>query len=422
MVEQHQEIITYRDLDFLLIGTPLTPFLKEIKDIKSKIVSGAIYLDYQAHWLLEDNMLYLIDLQCDYYTLKDLFQTDEPVFAEWFTGKLKFGFGDNHDDDWLDFYENHVWLNIEKGKIIDKKIEKSFNNDIFIEFGKYKGRNFNEVLYGKITNQDTKTTVSQFIDCLMSFISKKDFEFKVQSPYFKVDTEEVELIKKTRKYGVKYILNLNSVAIISKVFKEDDNAEKLSILLEKILSSNFANVMTLTKPTLAQDAAFAEESLLINPDVNYLIWALKTVDYFSINSIYLNSTFDIKKLKSLQIKRINETTFEYTPIFEFVFYKFSEYIQKINKDKFEKNNKVKYNDVYNIFTPDLSDKEMMSLYGFYLDESDDYLNNNELYDNDWYDNDSYRNNDNYYNSNNWLEDAAGSDDPEMMNDAYWNMD
>ena len=28
----------------------------------------------------------------------------------------------------------------------------------------------------------------------------------------------------------------------------------------------------------------------------------------------------------------------------------------------------------------------------------------------------------YQNLNDWLEDAAGSDDPEMMNDAYWNMD
>lgn len=31
-------------------------------------------------------------------------------------------------------------------------------------------------------------------------------------------------------------------------------------------------------------------------------------------------------------------------------------------------------------------------------------------------------NENSDDSNNWLEDAAGSDDPEMMNDAFWNMD
>ena len=34
---------------------------------------------------------------------------------------------------------------------------------------------------------------------------------------------------------------------------------------------------------------------------------------------------------------------------------------------------------------------------------------------------SHTNHSGYYSSN-WLEDAAGSDDPEVMNDAYWNMD
>lgn len=37
---------------------------------------------------------------------------------------------------------------------------------------------------------------------------------------------------------------------------------------------------------------------------------------------------------------------------------------------------------------------------------------------------SYENDDYYsdYNSDNWLIDAAGSDDPEVMNDVYWNLD
>lgn len=29
---------------------------------------------------------------------------------------------------------------------------------------------------------------------------------------------------------------------------------------------------------------------------------------------------------------------------------------------------------------------------------------------------------NYNSSNNWLRDAAGTDDPETMNDVYWNLD
>lgn len=35
---------------------------------------------------------------------------------------------------------------------------------------------------------------------------------------------------------------------------------------------------------------------------------------------------------------------------------------------------------------------------------------------------SYANHESRYDSSNWLEDAAGSDDPEVMSDVYWNMD
>ncbi|WP_158838314.1 hypothetical protein [Polaribacter sp. L3A8] len=34
-----------------------------------------------------------------------------------------------------------------------------------------------------------------------------------------------------------------------------------------------------------------------------------------------------------------------------------------------------------------------------------------------------KNTNNYkYNESNWLEDAAGTDNPEVMNDVYWNLD
>jgi hypothetical protein len=41
---------------------------------------------------------------------------------------------------------------------------------------------------------------------------------------------------------------------------------------------------------------------------------------------------------------------------------------------------------------------------------------------EYQDNNDYDYNYNAYNSSNWLADSAGTDDPEVMNDVYWNLD
>jgi len=422
MTVQAQEILTYRDENFSLIGAPLNSFLEKRKDIEFGMFTTAHWRGYQGHWLLKDNKLYLTQLQSANHTLKDIFKTDEPVFAEWFTGTLEFGFGDYQHDHWWGYYENYLWLNIDKGKIIDKKITKNFSNEILLEFGKYKGRKFQEVLYGKIKD-NTYTTIRKFIESLLTFIAKNDFKFKVLCPHFKIEAEDIEVVKEIRSYGIEYFLTQNYIATSSKVFWEnsnDDNrAERLSSLLEKILSSDFAAIFTLTKQTLETDAEIDEHSVLINPDISYLNWALKTVEFFSVSSSYLSETFKLKKLKTFKITRLNKTVFEYDPVLESEEYKFPLSIQTINQEKFEKKNKVKYDTNHNFYVPDISTAEMMSLYGFYLDENYVSDNNESEYMGD---NETYDDYDNYYDTNDWLSDAAGTDDPETMNDVYWNLD
>ena len=70
-----------------------------------------------------------------------------------------------------------------------------------------------------------------------------------------------------------------------------------------------------------------------------------------------------------------------------------------------------------LLLPNLTDEEMKFKYGYYLDEeftppksSFKTISDNN-YDNEY-----------YYNSDDWLKDAAGTDDPETMNDVYWNLD
>jgi len=50
---------------------------------------------------------------------------------------------------------------------------------------------------------------------------------------------------------------------------------------------------------------------------------------------------------------------------------------------------------------------------FIIEKYEKYYENHNDYDYNY---------DDYYDSSNWLADAAGTDDPEVMNDVYWNLD
>ena len=418
MTVQAQEVLTYRDDTFSLIGAPLNPFLEKNEQIKFGMYTTAHWRGYQGYWLLKNDCLYITNLESSNYSFKDIFKTDEPVLADWYSGVLQFGFGEFYYDHWWGYYDNYVWLKIENGKVVEKKIIKTFQHDNPLTFGKYKGKTFNEILYGKIRN-NTYTTIRNLFDCIMLFISKNDYQFKVQCGHFTIEPEDLKLVKEVREYGTDYFLTQNYIATSTKVFWEnsndDDRAERLSVLLEKIFNSDFTIPFTLTKETVSTEVGIAENTLLVNPDISYLNWALKTVEYFSISPKALSETFKVKRLKTFKTNRLNKTIFEYEPIIEIVDYKFPEQTQTINLQKFEKQNQVVFDNENKLLVPNLPMEQMMLSYGFYLDETytapiSDY----ESHD----DNEP----DYYYNSDDWLIDAAGTDDPETMNDAYWNMD
>lgn len=418
MTVQAQESLEYRDEKYALIGAPLYQYLEQHKEIQFEDYSTAHWSGYQGYWLLEDNQLYLTNLESTNYTIQDIFKTDEPVLAEWFTGKLQFGIGNFHPDHWWGLYDNYVWLNIENGVVKERKIIKGIDQEVEFKFGKYKGKKLEEVLNGKI-QRNTYTTIKDFILCLLEFIRDKEFKHKVQCPHFKVTEQDVELVREIRDYGIDYFITQNFIATSSNVFwensNEDERASKLSDLLERILSSDFTKPFTLTKQNL-ETAETAKESVLINGDLQYLNWALKTVEFFAIPPNQLEKEFSLKRLKKLSINRLNEFVFEYEPILETINYKFSENIVKLNREKFEKINKVIYDNENQFYLLNLTESELMNEFGHYLDEN--HIEQ-EVVD---FDNYQYQDKDYYYDPDDWLRDAAGTDDPEVMNDVYWNLD
>lgn len=447
MTDQAKEILIYRNETFRLNGRPLDPFLEKNKNIIFDRYTTGHWRGYQGSWLLKDDNLYITDLESSNYTFEDIFFSKEPVLADWYSGILNFEIGEYS-------YEHkgatsNVWLYFENGKVVEKKITKNFNSDYPISFGKYKGKKLKDILYGKI-NSDTFTTIKELFESVLSFLTQKDYPFKVQCGHFKIKPEDIELVNNLRLYRINYFLTPNSIVISTQNFwinsYSDEIAEKLSELLEKIFQSDFTvpipipirnyynsdfdiemepdgsykTPLTITFTEEIEITEISENSVLINPDIDYLNWALKNVDFFIVNPIYLNETYTLKFLKSFKTTRLNKTIFEYEPIIESIEYIFPDYIKNINNKKFEKANKVLVDFENKLIVPNLTEEGMMLQYGFYLDETYEPSISNE---NDYYEQQSYGQFAGSYAqdveglSDNFISDALDGDP-----DAYWNID
>jgi hypothetical protein len=430
MTVQAQEIIEYRGKNYSLLGYPLNQLLKDRTDIvfDTYSYSTAHSHGYQGYWKLEDNKLYITNLDSSNYQYKDIFQTEKPTFADWFSGEIKFGFGNYRPDHWWGNYDDYLLLNISQGIVLERKIIKLFCENQVLTFGKYKNRKFEEVLHGKIY-WNVYPTLKAFLEDLIHFICDKEFEYKVQSPYFKIEEEDIELVKEISTHGMDFFLTQKYIAFSNRLFWDDKEkrADKTSKLLEKILSSDFLVTTTLFKKGLNK-AETSENTILINSDLDYLIWALKTVESFSVPPTFLNQNFKLMRLKTLKINRINSAIFEYKPIMEDFEYKFPDDIIKINQKKFEDKHSLNFNTEGNFYTYKLSEDDMMIKFGFYLDESYDpefesYADLFRSSSGEGYSRKSYGN---YAGS--YAQDIEGLSDDYIDNvfggdeDAYWNID
>jgi len=419
MTDQAHEELEYRGNAYTLYGAPLLPFLESNKHIQFDTNwSTAHWCGYQGCWLLKDDCLYLKQIESANYSLEGIFNTNDPVLADWYTGTLQFSI--NNDTSYTnDIYDNHIWLKIEEGKVIEKKVIRYLKYEPLLKFGKYKGRSIRDLIYGKIT-YNTYTTIKNFIECLTNFLTYGEYNLKVQCPFFNIEKQDIDFIKEIHSCfsRIEIFIAQTYVVVSSKSFFEnsvkDEDAEELSQLLEKILTSDFGRKLILKNDRLDDNADIAENTILINPDISYLVWAIKNVKGFSVSPIYLDQKFRIRKLRNFKTNRLNKTIFEYEPLIDIVEYTFPKEIQRINEKKFEKTHNLKFERNNKIQFLNYSDDEIMNLYGYYFNDNYQKMEFNHRPIKHVVCDD--------YDPDDWLIDAAGSDDPEMMNDAYWNLD
>ena len=371
---QSSDIIEYRGEIFCI--TNIYPFYTYLKEKKIELQSSSSPSDldrgYQGCWKFINNKLYLIKLNyCD-LQIKNIFETDLPILANWYSGELEIGFGNYHDDNWNVYYDDYLWLLIKKGIVIERRIIKHIYEDIVIETGKYKGRNFEEILFGKI-HKRINSTINNYLEKLLEFICNIDVNYSVAiPPYTNTSQSEIDLIEEIRENGIHYFLTQNYLAISDKsIWTNSHNevsASSLSSMLEKVLTGNFSELIMVVQENVKESTP-TESSILINSDFEYIISAIQHLKDFAIPPSLLNKTFKIKTLKTFKINRLNSSIFEYNPIIEEKEYIFNDKIRELNQKKFEELNNLEFNAKYGFYTLNYDDNEMFNCYGFYLDET-----------------------------------------------------
>lgn len=373
MTMQIRETMIYRGEQYSLRSCPLDSFLETRTDISFAGYTTAHSRGYQGYWKLEENKLFLTELTSSNYTFFDIFNSHEPVLADWYSGILTFGFGEINFKEWNTYYENYLWLNIKDGIIKERKIVKEVNDDFKIDFGKYNERKLSEVLKGKInTTYNLEYLWKDFLEDIISFFIKEDFIKKIDVPYFNITETTKTLYKDLKGIYINYLLTKNFLAFDKHFYinasGEEEETEKFSKLLEEILISDFRINRTLDKNNFP-NAEVSENTFLINPDINYLEWAINKVGKFCIPPHVIENIKELKYLRHFLVKRLNSTIFEYSPVIETVNFNLNQHTKSKNLEKFQAKFNVIYDIENNIYVHNLSGEDLLKKFGFYLDEN-----------------------------------------------------
>lgn len=379
---REKEKIEYRGDLYTLISYPLDSLFEIRKDIYLEIQDDSLQRGYKGFWKLENNCLYLISIESLNHTLFDIFKTNDPVLADWYSGTLEIGIHEFVFDEWNIKYGFYLWMKLEKGLVIEKRIvdkHSQFELDDTLGFGKYKNNTLNEVLKGKVNiSINHKSLFKDYISAVINFLLFKNFDENIYIPEYNfnkvhkislVSNEVASYIEINQKPPFSYLLTENFLAIENK-FKDFKNvtkiSEQFSKALEEILVSDFRFMRLLMKN---DNDKISECTSLINPDKKYIEWAIKNVDDFSVPPHTLINPMNEKCLRKFDIKRLNSSIFEYEPIIENCYDHFNQQLIQLNSEKFLKKWGLIFDEANNIYFHDTENTEIFNGYRYFLDES-----------------------------------------------------
>jgi hypothetical protein len=131
---QESELIIYEGDTLQLLSLPLEAYLGEYEErIKKYPVlktpcSTALWRSYKGLWKLENNELFLVDLYLceskERSIFTELFDSDSPIKARWFTGNLFIQHGEMikyRHSGFQRYYEEETVLEVRNGEVLDKQ-------------------------------------------------------------------------------------------------------------------------------------------------------------------------------------------------------------------------------------------------------------------------------------------------------------
>lgn len=143
MTAQAREILIYKGKKYGMATEPLEPYIESNGiQFNPMIECSGCWRGYIGTWSIEDNKLYLIDIDTDNdgkkVGLEYLFSNQEKVFAEWFTGELRVPYGELIEYIHLGYesrYAKELFLEISKGVLVNER--KKINNLWYAIFGRF---------------------------------------------------------------------------------------------------------------------------------------------------------------------------------------------------------------------------------------------------------------------------------------------
>ena len=239
MTVQAQESLEYKGEKYNLIGLPFESYLELNKNISMDFhYTTANRRGYQGYWKIENNKLFLTNLKSSYYTFEQLFNSTEPIHADWYSGVLEFGFGNFKPNHWWGTYENYLWLKIEKGNVIEKRIRQGideYDYDQFVNFGIYKNQNVKDLLFGKINSYNDDVIINYINAIFTSFLDENKIALKatVEEITDKLCFKRVKEIDETVIYAEPSLAGYN--AVTANYHKEDSKLD-MELLFNAVLT------------------------------------------------------------------------------------------------------------------------------------------------------------------------------------------
>lgn len=122
MTAQFKDVFVYNGEHYESYADPLKELI-EFLDLKPADGLTNNRRDYYCDWLIKDNVLHLTKIRSNSIQWEMFFNSDSPIFANWYSGTIALLGGEFilDDDDYNEMfgtYEKEIQLNIEKGKIL----------------------------------------------------------------------------------------------------------------------------------------------------------------------------------------------------------------------------------------------------------------------------------------------------------------